>query len=64
MNEGPVTRCEISSDRRHKGRGFFDKGIELFSGNDECEKEVDTLLSNLTEDEVKQLYTCSIKLGD
>jgi len=52
---GLVTRCEKSTDRRQKDVDISDKGLELLAAMDECEKKVDTLLSNLTEDEVKQL---------
>lgn len=54
---GLVTRCEKSTDRRQKDVDISDKGLELLAAMDECEKKVDTLLSNLTEDEVKQLNT-------
>ncbi|BDX39688.1 hypothetical protein CYCD_30430 [Tenuifilaceae bacterium CYCD] len=52
---GLVTRCEKSTDRRQKDVDISDNGLELLAAMDECEKKVDTLLSNLTEDEVKQL---------
>lgn len=52
---GLVSRCENSTDRRQKDVDISDKGLELLAAMDECEKKVDTLLSNLTEDEVKQL---------
>jgi len=59
---GLVTRCEKSTDRRQKDVDISDKGLELLSSMDECEKQVDTLLSNLTEDEVKQLNTLLDKI--
>lgn len=52
---GLVTRCEKSTDRRQKDVDISDKGLDLLAAMDDCEKKVDTLLSNLTEDEVKQL---------
>jgi len=59
---GLVTRCEKSTDRRQKDVDISDKGLELLAAMDECEKKVDTLLSNLTEDEVKQLNTLLDKI--
>lgn len=59
---GLVSRCEKSTDRRQKDVDISDKGLELLSSMDECEKQVDTLLSNLTEDEVKQLNTLLDKI--
>ncbi len=59
---GLVTRCEKSTDRRQKDVDISDKGLELLAAMDECEKKADTLLSNLTEDEVKQLNTLLDKI--
>jgi len=59
---GLVTRCEKSTDRRQKDVDISDKGLVLLAAMDECEKKVDTLLSNLTEDEVKQLNTLLDKI--
>ncbi len=59
---GLITRCEKSTDRRQKDVDISDKGLKLLSSMDECEKQVDTLLSNLTEDEVKQLNTLLDKI--
>lgn len=50
-----LTRCENNTDRRQKSVEITDKGLELLSSMLECEKKVDTILGNLTEDEVKQL---------
>jgi DNA-binding MarR family transcriptional regulator len=50
-----VTRCENSTDRRQKSVEITSKGLELLASMLECEKKIDTLLANLTEDEVKQL---------
>lgn len=50
-----VTRCENSTDRRQKSVEITDKGLELLGSMLECEKKVDTLLGNLTEEEVQQL---------
>ncbi len=50
-----VTRCENSTDRRQKAVEITEKGLELLTNMLECEKQVDKLLGNLTEDEVKQL---------
>ncbi|KAB2866824.1 MAG: MarR family transcriptional regulator [Bacteroidales bacterium] len=59
---GLVTRCEKSTDRRQKDVDISDKGLDLLAAMDDCEKKVDTLLSNLTEDEVKQLNTLLDKI--
>ena len=50
-----VTRCENPTDRRQKAVEITEKGLELLANMLECEKQVDKLLGNLTEDEVKQL---------
>ncbi len=50
-----VTRQENENDRRQKSIEITDKGLALLSSMLECEKKIDTLLGNLTEDEVKQL---------
>ncbi len=50
-----VTRCENSTDRRQKAVEITEKGLELLANMLECEKQVDKLLGNLTEDEAKQL---------
>ena len=50
-----LTRCENSQDRRQKSVEITDKGLELLNSMYIVEKKVDTLLSNLTEQEVQQL---------
>jgi DNA-binding MarR family transcriptional regulator len=50
-----VLRNENTTDRRQKSVDITDTGLELLSNMLECEKEVDTLLQNLTEEEVTHL---------
>lgn len=50
-----VTRCENSIDRRQKDVSITESGKELLKKMDDCERKVDTLLINLSEEEVKLL---------
>ncbi len=50
-----LTRCENEQDRRQKSVDITEKGLELLTSMLECEKKVDTMLSNLTLEEVTQL---------
>jgi len=50
-----LTRCENEQDRRQKSVEITEKGLELLTSMLECEKKVDTMLSNLTLEEVTQL---------
>jgi DNA-binding MarR family transcriptional regulator len=50
-----LTRCENPEDRRQKAVEITDKGLELLNSMLTVEKRVDTLLGNLTEEEVVQL---------
>ncbi|OIP85322.1 MAG: MarR family transcriptional regulator [Porphyromonadaceae bacterium CG2_30_38_12] len=50
-----LSRCENEVDRRQKSVAIADKGLELLNSMLECEKKVDKLLANLTDEEVKQL---------
>jgi DNA-binding MarR family transcriptional regulator len=50
-----LTRCENDQDRRQKSVEITEKGLELLNSMLECEKKVDTMLSNLTLEEVTQL---------
>ena len=50
-----VTRCENPIDRRQKSVEITEKGLDLLGSMLECEKKIDTLLGNLTEEEVKQI---------
>jgi DNA-binding MarR family transcriptional regulator len=53
--KGMVSRIENPSDRRQKSIGITTKGLSLLERMHECEKNVDKLLVNLTEEEVKEL---------
>ncbi len=52
---GLVNRGENSNDRRLKDISITKKGLELLAQMDDCEKQVDTLLKNLSPDEVETL---------
>lgn len=59
---GLVSRSENSNDRRQKDVNITDKGLELIGSMDECERKVDTLLINLTGNEVKLLNSLLDKI--
>jgi len=50
-----VSRQENATDRRQKSIEITEKGLALLNSMLECEMKVDTLLQNLTLDEVLQL---------
>lgn len=52
---GLVDRKENTTDRRQKDVEITDKGLLLLSNMHECEKKADTLLQNLTDEEVIEL---------
>lgn len=52
---GMVSRVENPADRRQKNIEITPKGLSLLDSMHECEKKADTLLNNLTEEEVKEL---------
>jgi DNA-binding MarR family transcriptional regulator len=52
---GLVDRKENTTDRRQKEVVITDKGIQLLSSMRDCEKKTDTLLQNLTDEEVIEL---------
>ncbi len=64
LEKGLVDRKENSIDRRQKDITITEKGLELLSQMDECEKKIDTLLQNLTVDEVKQLNALLDKIRE
>ena len=47
-----VERTESKADRRQKDLTITKEGLELLSKMDECEKIVDTLLTNLSAEEI------------
>jgi len=53
--KGLIIRQESPADRRQKDLEITNKGLELLTRMDNCEKIVDTLLSNLSLEEVKEL---------
>lgn len=55
FNKGFVKRTENKKDRRQKDVVINKKGLQVLSQLDGSEKKVDTLLSNLSLDEVKML---------
>jgi len=52
---GLVNRKENTNDRRQKDVEITDKGLLLLSHMHDCEKKADTLLQNLTDEEVIEL---------
>ena len=54
-DKGLVSRTENPNDRRQKSVKIIDKGINLLDKMFNCEKKADTLLSNLTLEEVTEL---------
>lgn len=55
FEKGLVSRKENPQDRRQKSVEITEVGFTLLDRMYNCEKESDTMLSNLTEDEVKEL---------
>ena len=50
-----IDRKENSIDRRQKDVEITSKGLALLSGMEDCEEKADTLLKNLTLEEVREL---------
>ncbi len=50
-----IDRTESKTDRRQKDLAITEKGLDLLKKMDECERKVDTLLRNLSPDEVAAL---------
>ena len=50
-----IDRIESSTDRRQKEIIIIDNGLKMLSKIDDCEKQVDTFLKNLSNSEVKNL---------
>ena len=55
FEKGLLTRKENSEDRRQKSVVITDKGLALLDSMFECEKIADTLLKNLTNEEILEL---------
>ncbi|MFA5047024.1 MAG: MarR family transcriptional regulator [Paludibacter sp.] len=53
--KGYIDRKENAADRRQKDVEITEKGLALLSGMYDCENMADTLLKNLTRDEIQEL---------
>lgn len=53
--KGLVSRCENPNDRRQKSVEITEKGIDILGKMLNCELEIDTLLNNLSPNEVAEL---------
>lgn len=53
--KGLVTRVEDQADRRRKSVAITQKGLDLLDAMFPCEQKADTLLSNLTLEEIREL---------
>ena len=62
--KGYIDRKENSTDRRQKDVEITEKGLELLSGMEDCENKADTLLRNLTNEEVLELNRLLDKIRD
>lgn len=62
VNKGLIERKENKLDRRQKDISITKKGLDLLNKMDDCERKVDTLLKNLSEDECKQLNSLLDKI--
>jgi len=59
-----IDRKENATDRRQKDVVITEKGLALLSGTDDCETKADTLLKNLTNEEVLELNRLLDKIRD
>lgn len=64
FQRGLIRRTECNKDRRQKDVEITQAGLEILGQMDKCEKKVDTLLSNLSLDEVQQLNVLLDKIRD
>ena len=64
FEKGLLSRKENPDDRRQKSVEITTKGLELLDKMFSCEKKADTLLKNLSVDEVKQLNYLIDKIRD
>jgi len=55
FEKGYIDRKENPADRRQKDVEITDQGIALLSGMDDCENKADTILKNLTTEEIREL---------
>lgn len=52
---GYVDRKENTTDRRQKAVEITEKGLALLAGMDDCENKTDSLLKNLSTEEINEL---------
>jgi DNA-binding MarR family transcriptional regulator len=64
FEKGLVERKENAIDRRQKDIDITEKGLALLTSTHDCEKRVDTLLKNLTEEEIQELNRILDKIRD
>lgn len=62
--KGFVSRTECKSDRRQKSIEITEKGLQLLSNMLEFEKNADTFLQILTDEEIKELGRLLDKIRD
>jgi len=62
--KGLLERKENSEDRRQKQIEITGEGLDLLAQMDDCEKKVDSLLKNLSPEEVRQLNELLDKIRD
>jgi DNA-binding MarR family transcriptional regulator len=62
VSKGLIERKENKSDRRQKDISITKKGLDLLKKMDECEKNADSLLKNLSEEECRKLNTILDKI--
>jgi len=62
--KGLLERKENAEDRRQKQIEITRRGLDLLAQMDDCEKKVDSLLKNLTPEEVQQLNQLLDKIRD
>ena len=64
FEKGLVSRCENAVDRRQKDVEISENGLALLAGMGDCDAKADTLLQNLTDDEVNELNRLLDKIRD
>ena len=62
FQRGLIRRAECMEDRRQKDVEITEEGMDILSQMDECEKQVDTLLANLSSTEIKQMNSLLDKI--
>ena len=64
FDKGLISRSENAIDRRQKDVEISEKGLNLLAGMGVCDAKADTLLQNLTDDEVNELNRLLDKIRD